>query len=538
MGLFARMFGSDPDPAPWEAGVPIYDHIRSHLGPDGRLSEAGRTLPDDGRYWSARPFRCVDGASDSILGGGGDESAAEEVADLVWKAARRPGARGACIPLYEALLRLEVISFVNPLIDRFRARPLGAPPRKLLSLGTWLAAKAPDRNPVKLGLLILGNFEPLPETVELLMALGRHDEFTLFSAHILDLVLEDPVANLWDLARSVDGWGKVHSVARLAPRAEDPALKDWLLREGYRNEIMVEELAHACATAGGLLDAITPPDVDDGLFDAAGELLAALAAAPAPPFAGLLDYDDGAEAVKRWLELARARAERFAHFDAVHAVNTWLEEPPRDPGKAAALGWTDEVRALCLSACLEVLERPSWPARVRARLEAADPAEFLGLQGIAGRLGLDLWDEVFERLRRGEDLWAFAVKTDDAQRIRRVVEFAESALPLPSISSGPGTELGLGPGFREHGRLDFVLQDLARFPGLGWPLIAAGLRSPVVRNRTMALRAFSSWERGRWPPAAEALLRRALDEEPDPGLRGRIEEVLKGNPGEAGSESA
>lgn len=61
-----------------------------------------------------------------------------------------------------------------------------------------------------------------------------------------------------------------------------------------------------------------------------------------------------------------------------------------------------------------------------------------------------------------------------------VNQFAEETLPLQEIASGPADSLGLGPEFRHHSALGFVLQDLRRFPGKGWPLIRAGLQSPVV----------------------------------------------------------
>jgi len=86
----------------------------------------------------------------------------------------------------------------------------------------------------------------------------------------------------------------------------------------------------------------------------------------------------------------------------------------------------------------------------------------------------------------------------------------------------------MGPQWADHDHLDFVLQDLRRFPGKGWPLIHAGLRSPVVRNRHMALRALSRWGRDRWPQETQALLERALADEPDDSVRAELHTVLAG----------
>ena len=89
--------------------------------------------------------------------------------------------------------------------------------------------------------------------------------------------------------------------------------------------------------------------------------------------------------------------------------------------------------------------------------------------------------------------------------------------------------MGLGSGWEDHHNLDFVIQDLSRFPGKGWPLIRAGIHSPVIRNRHMALRALSPWGMQNWPDDAQALLEQAQSEEPDEDVKTEIETLLAGN---------
>ena len=88
------------------------------------------------------------------------------------------------------------------------------------------------------------------------------------------------------------------------------------------------------------------------------------------------------------------------------------------------------------------------------------------------------------------------MQTKDDERADRVIRFAEETLPLKEIASGPTEAPGFGPQFRQHMALDIVLQELRRFPGKGWTLIQAGLQSPTVRNRNMAIQALAAWERG------------------------------------------
>jgi hypothetical protein len=120
------------------------------------------------------------------------------------------------------------------------------------------------------------------------------------------------------------------------------------------------------------------------------------------------------------------------------------------------------------------------------------------------------------------------MQTDDPERINRVVRLAEERLPLAEIATGAAEELGLGLEYQAHSALDFVLQDLRRFPRKGWKLIRTGLLSPVTRNRNMALRALAAWERETWSNEAELLLRRALEVEPNTETRDSIRKVLKG----------
>jgi hypothetical protein len=80
--------------------------------------------------------------------------------------------------------------------------------------------------------------------------------------------------------------------------------------------------------------------------------------------------------------------------------------------------------------------------------------------------------------KRLEELATWLVRNAPA-RIDRVVALAEQVLTLDAIATGPAREIGIGRAWASHRHLDFVLQDLRRWPGKGWPLIHAGMRSPV-----------------------------------------------------------
>ena len=211
----------------------------------------------------------------------------------------------------------------------------------------------------------------------------------------------------------------------------------------------------------------------------------------------------------------------------VDKIKRFLEE---EEGEAhdPVLGWPQR-RALLLEHVHAILSRPGWERRIRKGFASRDSRTFHAATEAARGFGIDTWDVYFERLREGEPHhWYFVMQTDDPIRIDRVVALAEERLPLERIATGPADELDVGPEFEHHRALGFLLQDLGRFPGKGWPLIRAGLQSPVTRNCHVALRALAEWGKQMWPKEAETLLRRTLEREPNEDTRDHMRRVLAG----------
>ena len=119
----------------------------------------------------------------------------------------------------------------------------------------------------------------------------------------------------------------------------------------------------------------------------------------------------------------------------------------------------------------------------------------------------------------------FVMKKTNAERIDRVVSLAEQQIPLQLIETGPADSLGLGLMFGPHSCLDYVVQDLKRFPGKGIRLIEAALQSPVVRNRNMALNALEAWEGDEWTPRAFEAIDHARRSETDEKILARINKL-------------
>lgn len=517
---------------PWRGGISIHAHVRSHLGADGRLAKAGTTLPDekdDGRLrWVAGG---LDGAFGHHVGGGGAEPRAEAVLRAL-QGVLADATASRLEQLYAQILEGSVLGYIDPLLVALRQTD-DLDVERLHELATWLAERAPDREAVKLGIAILGGLSG-PDHRELLLTLGAHEEFTLYAAvALLHRGGSEAERDVLALARRVDGWGRIQIVERLA-HTSDPEIKAWMLREGYENAVMNEYLAYTCATAGGLREALARARVDDALLKGAGDIIVALI--NGGPAEDMDDYADGAAVVEDYVRHLGTAPQQLAQLLVVDRIRDFLErgededdDESRWEGREAR-GWTPELRERLGARCDAIVALPHWPAQVSAGLLADDRVGFWVADQAAKVLGIDTWDRHYERLESGDaSRWYDVMKTSDPARIDRVIALAEERLDLQAIARGPANEMGFGPEWSQHTSLDYLLQDLGRFPGKGWPLIRAGLRSPVIRNRNMALQALGTWGRERWPAEAQALLEQAAREEVNDGVSERIGRVRAGD---------
>jgi hypothetical protein len=504
-------------------GPSIYQFVRTHLGPDGRLDDAGRELPDEPLVGSGE-LRWAPGAMDGVMGhhtGPGEAAAqVDRAADLFATACRQPST-GHLEALHETLSGGDVLRLVDPLLERLAERRLERAAAH--RLGRWLATNGTRRSVVKVGIAVLGA-TGLGTDLEVVRTLGAHEEFTLYAAVALANGLPEPEPELWVLAKVVDGWGRIHCVERLRDTT-DPAIRNWILREGYRNSVMNEYLAFLAATTGGLLGALRQDEVDRELLTAAGEIIEALVAGG--PAEDLDDYEAGAEVVEAFLEHMTSRAETLGDFHAIAAVGSYLALEDGWEARSQR-GWTATRREAFEDRCDELLQRREWDDRIAVGLLSDDRQEFWQAEQAARLRGIDTFELHLARIRDDpiEGPWWHAWQQADPARAEQLVAAARTLLPLDHISTGPADELGMGPEWRPHQALDWTLQELRNHVGVGDDLVLVGLRSSVTRNRNMALHALQAWPAPAWPDGARELAERLARADPNARTRDLAAEVV------------
>jgi len=511
---------------PWAVSDSIYETIRSKIDEHGRLQDD--KLPDDESFWEGQPLRWVaggfDGAFGHHAGGGKEEANIKETLRLLAELSRKPGPktrRAAYLKLMEG----DVLSVIDPLLEALRNYP-GINAESLYHEAFWLAEKGAHRNAVKFGIALLGQFETEHHR-ELMLTLGRHDEFTLYAAVAIQNSLNSPNDALFELAQAVDGWGKIQLVERLEPETQE--IKDWLLRKGCRNSVMYEYLAYACAQKGELHVALKADEADDALYNGAGDILSALI--QGGPAEDIDDYEHAIVMIGEYLRLSKTMCNEVPHLIVIIDLLNWLNREPEDWQERLAKGWTGEIRARYREIAEKVVVAEGWREKVGEALSSGDDRLRHFSIRAAKKLEIDVWHELFEQLRMSPldgSLYYELMRTEDERRLRRLVSFAEEALPLTEIASGPADEMGLGLKFKAHGALDFLVQELDRYPGVGKKLIAAAIQSPVVRNRNMALKALEAWPLAAWEKSLESAVKRLAEVEPVSDVKERIAEMRRG----------
>jgi hypothetical protein len=471
-------------------------------GPPPALPDEG---PDDGRtiQWSA-------GALDGVLSRHGESTPeparSAELAALIEDAAS--GDDEARSALYEAARADGIVFALDEALDTLVAADVDG--EGVAEVGRRLLREAEHREPLKLAVALVGRMgddRDLPP----LETLARHDEFSLVAGVALANLLDDAVSAWWRVAQLAGGWGKIEAVGRLAQAPDlSEDVRGWLLRHGCDNAVMPEYLAYACATAGRLEDALDGL-VDDELLDGACTIVGALV--NGGPAEGIDEYEPGARVAAAVVELAGERPVNRVRLNTVVDVRRWAEEY--------------EQHVAIAERCGRVLARPDVRAFVAERLR--DPDEILHIWAIAEAMGLDPWESGWTHLqaaRHDPGLYYELTRTTSPERWARLTAFAERALPLDALASGPREQLFPPPEQRDAARaLAFLVQGTR--PGRWSPrIIAAALLSPVISTRNAALHALRRAEPAEWGEPVRSALGRLVLEEPMIEVRERARRQL------------
>jgi hypothetical protein len=510
----------------WETDASIFKFIKTNLNAYGTINESAETLPDEVKKENEIKFAA--GLLDSMFGADDSENSKFRIKTLtrLIKNVAKYGDDKSQSDFYSEITENEsVIGIIDEFLQDISKTNIPIDPY-LYNYAYKLATKSKKRNAVKFGIALLGLCQketPLDE----IKILGAHDEFTVFSTIAIINLSKNQTSDLWELAKKVEGWGRIQLVDRLAELDLSDTIRDWLVYEGYQNSIMYEYLALTCVVKGDLLSKLKQDSIDDKLYKSSGELIVAML--DEGPAAGISAYDYPVDLIEEFIRHSNGKTLNISNYITLNRIKNFLEDSPEE--NEALKKWKQDELSNQLIEIDQIIKSKDWTDEIYKGLSSKDNVEYWNAKQAAKTFGIDLRETVWKRLRQkplDSTSWYDLTTNSKAEDVNKIVDAAIKYLPLSELSTGPSDSLGIGPEYQKHQSLDFVITYLENHKSKGEELLIAGLKSPVTRNRNMAIRTLNKWGKEYWTETIKNELQHLKGIEPNTDTRENLIRLLNG----------
>lgn len=385
---------------------------------------------------------------------------------------------------------------------------------KLFDYGCKLAFESSDVECVKLGIALLGMLDTIDEELcEKLSCLGAYEELTLFVAVALENY-KNGNKFLFELAKRVEGWGRIHIVERLEP--ENDEIKDWLFKCGCKNNIMNAYSALQCAEKGDFVGILRKAGLDKEELDAACELFCALT--DEDPAKGISVYEHANEAVGLLVGHLERCAESILHFGVVTELKEWIKESNLDKKEAL------------IDICDSILQRDCVKEEIKRCITVGNAWDVNRAVNLGCKLDMDNSELIYEAIKRKpmELNWQMNSIKDKGEYVTELVELYEKLLPLDKMATGASLNIFPKEYIEEFDVMDSVLNVLDNYPAVGETILISALSSPATRGRHSACRVIEAWiEKGNVSDTVICKLKAAVKIEVDMQLKDRMNKIIK-----------
>ena len=302
----------------------IFELINDNIA-DGVLNR-DFTLPDESKDDSAPRF--APGALDGIClfhtgPSGLDAAGAGQMAQALEQAA------GGYYPNADTLFaewtqNHRAIKIVDKLQDYVIDHSDQLDGGNILNAAMYLILRSSHIECVKIGLELLELFRissrDSEEVKEIVRRIGQCDEFTIFAVWNMRK-WENGNREVFELAKKVHGWGRIHTVAHLKPDTAE--IRHWLLTEGTVNDVMNSYSSLTCwqkAQAEAVLFGHPSPEEYKGLSTLLDGLL------NEGPVQGISTLENADKILLRFLEISKDYEPSSQNQDLLQAVRQWLDQ--------------------------------------------------------------------------------------------------------------------------------------------------------------------------------------------------------------------
>ncbi|MBS4218384.1 hypothetical protein KHA96_08675 [Bacillus sp. FJAT-49711] len=454
---------------PWDHKEKIVPYIQQQFQMNNKI---GDYLPDEEYLYDENSPRLAAGLSDHIVNEVSTPFFPKKLLKLFKEQVNQPTTKTRKAT-YEAVIYDHIASYGEEFIELLQQAQLDE--SLVQQEAIWLLEHAAHREVVKFAISVLGctNCE---ENKELLSIIGMHEEFTPYVIFALKNGTIQANDQIWRLAQSAHGWGKITAVEQLEART--PEIKQWLLTTGCENSVADEYLAYPCAAKGELDIALYEDTILKDLYDGAGLIILGLLSENAPQ--GMDEYPHASAVLSRFVHHAQKLCETLEDFYPLMKISEYVHEERFNDQ------WKRYERTSLQEAIQLFVNDPKWS---QLAIEALKKDYNRKALEIARFYENDVTPFLFESLKKNptnSDLFFAIMETNQRQHIKDLCTFAETHLSLSNLSND------------EQDCLLYIIQELYEHEGVGLMLIHAALTSDNGGLQYHALSVLEGWEPSIW----------------------------------------
>ena len=369
----------------WRTKHSLYRHIVANVDNTGKLPDK-YILPDNITIALNEKKKKKASIHDVVFEFGQEESVLEEVRELAKKLQHISitGDKKTAVEFYNAITEYDdVIDLIDPFLEEISNYSLLIEPH-LFAFANDMALNTGHKNSVKFGIAILGLCQN-QVVIEQLKILGLNEEFTLYVVIALLNLHENPEDDLFELGKKLKGWGKIQLVDRLARIGKTEALKEWLITDGYKNNIHYQHLACTCATYGELSKKLKPKTIDAEVYIAAAEIFEVLLSS-GPYGEDISCYEDAPKALMSFIKHSYEHANHIKDFILLHKIKVYLNEMFLNTERDNK--WSDRKVSDCLITIAKITDCDTWKVIVTNILVNPYDKNYLHAKEAAALMGL------------------------------------------------------------------------------------------------------------------------------------------------------
>lgn len=196
----------------------------------------------------------------------------------------------------------------------------------LFEYAMHLLFESKDRECVKFGLSLIELFktDDMNDLKETIRTIGLSDEFALFAIFVM-LRWKNGNDEVWELAKKIHGWGRIHAIERIEPDTEE--IRKWMLMEGIHNNVMPAYSALTCWKKSYAEDVLrNGPSREE--FTGIGEIICGLL--DEGPVPGISEIQNSDEIISVYLDVAGTMEMTPADYEVINEIRGYYEEEYSD----------------------------------------------------------------------------------------------------------------------------------------------------------------------------------------------------------------